>query len=254
MITVSSYLPKIKTWYEQNISAEMREHCRRVGKTAKTYAESLGLDPEVAKVAGFAHDCAKELQPTRLVNLAKENKLPLIQLDYFKITAFLHAKVGEVIARGQFGIEDADVLASIRCHTFGEPRMSKIAMVVFVADDTEPARKEKYAEPVRKVLAEEGLEKAVLKALNIKLQQAIENGCFIHPSMIETRNYFVRTLSSVSMGTVTMDEELLTKMTNGNFVETLNNRLKSAVKEGQATDPLLAEVRNYALRIKFTVK
>ena len=103
----------------------------------------------------------------------------------------LHARVGAEITREKFGINDPDVLGGIRCHTLAEADMSKIIMVVYLADASEPGRDKKFAAPIRKTFKEKGLEEAVLHAINSKLRYVFEENKMIHPLTIRARNWLL---------------------------------------------------------------
>jgi predicted HD superfamily hydrolase involved in NAD metabolism len=136
------------------------------------------------------HDIAKEIPNEKLLEIAKEKNIPIDEIDHRK-PHVLHARVGAAMAREKFNVQDPDVLGGIRCHTLAEPGMSKITMVVYLADATEPKRDRKMAAPVRKTFKLKGLEEAVLHAINSKLLDVIESGGLVHPLTIQARNWLI---------------------------------------------------------------
>ena len=182
--------PEIESWLKTSVSEKRFNHIVSVAKTAKKYAKKLGLDHYKAELSGWLHDCAKELPIEKLLDLAKLQNSQLYKTDLDN-PHILHARVGALIAKEKFQINDPDVLAGIRCHTLAEPEMSKIAMVVYLADSCEPGRDRKFAAPIRKTFKEKGLEPAVLHAIDSKLIDVIEQGKKIHPLTIEARNWLV---------------------------------------------------------------
>lgn len=182
--------PEIESWLKSSVSEKRFDHIVRVAKTAKKYAKKLGLDHYKAELSGWLHDCAKELPNEKLLELAKGGNIELYKTD-FENPHVLHARVGSLIAKEKFGIDDPDVLAGIRCHTLAEPEMSKIAMVMYLADSCEPGRDRKFAAPVRKTFKEKGLEHAVLHAIDSKLIDVIKHGKKIHQLTIEARNWLI---------------------------------------------------------------
>ena len=182
--------PDIELWLKENLSENRRNHILRVSKTAKKYARKLGLDVYKAELSGLLHDLAKELTNEKLLEISKTNNLELDEID-FDNPHILHARIGEILAKEKFGINDPDVLGGIRCHTLAEPNMSKIMMVVYLADATEPERDRKFAAPVKRVFKEKGLEAGVLEAINMKLKDVINRGKKIHPLTIKARNWLL---------------------------------------------------------------
>ncbi len=182
--------PEIESWLKSFVSEKRFNHIENVAKTAKKYAKKLELDHYKAELSAWLHDCAKELPNEKLLEYAKEKNIELDKAD-FDNPHVLHARVGSLMAKEKFGIDDTDVLAGIRCHTLAEPDMSKIAMVVYLADSCEPGRERKFAAPIRKTFKEKGLENAVLHAINSKLLDVIEKNKIVHPLTIRARNWLI---------------------------------------------------------------
>ena len=185
--------PEIESYLRQNVSEKRFLHISRVTKTAKKYAKKLGLDHYKVELSGWLHDLAKEFPNDKLLEIAKQNNIELDEVDSDN-PHILHARVGEILAKEKFGIDDSDVLGGIRCHTLAEPNMSKISMVVYLADAAEPERERKFAAPIRKTFKEKGLEHAVLHAIDSKLLDVIKKGKKIHPVTIKARNWILEQL------------------------------------------------------------
>lgn len=182
--------PEIELWLNQSVSENRRNHILRVAKTAKKYARKLELDPYKAELSALLHDLAKELPNEKLLEISKASNIELDEIDLDN-PHVLHARVGEILAKEKFNIDDPDVLGGIRCHTLAEPHMSKIMMTVYLADATEPGRDRKFAAPARKAFKEKGLEAGVLEAINMKLKDVINRGKKIHPLTIKARNWLL---------------------------------------------------------------
>ena len=185
--------PQIEEYLKKSVSEHRFNHIERVAKTAKKYAKKLELDHYKAELSGWLHDLAKELPNEKLLEIAKENNIALDEIDLHN-PHVLHARVGAILAKEKFGVDDSDVLAGIRCHTLAEPNMSKIAMVLYLADATEPNRERKFAAPIRKTFKEKGLEHAVLHAIDAKLSEVIKKAKKIHPLTVRARNWLLEEL------------------------------------------------------------
>ena len=187
--------PEIIPWLKDNVTQKRFNHISRVAKTAKKYAKKLKLDQYKAELAGWLHDCAKEMTNTQLLRFAKRKKIKMDEVDFIN-PHVLHARVGAIIAKEKFGIQDPDILGGIRCHTLAEPNMSKLVMLLYLADATEPGRDKKTIEPVVKIFKKEGLDKAVLKAIDQKLSDVLEKKKIIHPLTIMARNWLIEKIRS----------------------------------------------------------
>lgn len=186
--------PEIQKWLKGNVTPKRYAHIVRVAKTAKKYAKKLNLDPYKSELSGWLHDMAKEIPGKTLLRIAKKKKIKLDEIDYIN-PHVLHARVGEKLAREKFKITNKDVLAGIRCHTLAEPKMSKIAMLVYLADATEPGRNKKITYGIKRTLKEKGLERAVLQTINSKLIDVIKKGKRVHPLTVQARNWLIAHLT-----------------------------------------------------------
>ena len=188
--------PEIESWLRTQVSERRFKHIESVAKTAKKYAKKLGLDHYKAELSGWLHDCAKEFTSDKLLKIAKQKKIKLDEID-IETPHVLHARVGALIAKEKFKINNPDVLGGIRCHTLAEPNMSKLMMVVYLADASEPGRKRKFAAPLRKVFKDKGLEQAVLKAIDNKLMAIVKEKRKIHPLTIKARNWLIEEIKKI---------------------------------------------------------
>ena len=106
---------------------------------AARFARAHGEEPERALLAGLLHDLARLLPPERLLAECGARGMPI---DAFERAnpIVLHARLGAELARERFGILDETVLDAIRAHTLGAARMSRTAVIVYLADSLEPGR------------------------------------------------------------------------------------------------------------------
>jgi predicted HD superfamily hydrolase involved in NAD metabolism len=77
--------------------------------------------------------------------------------------------------RDEYGVEDEDVLNAVRYHTTGRAGMSRLEMIVFLADTLEPGRTYEEADELR-ALAFEDLETGMLRVLEALGVYLKENG------------------------------------------------------------------------------
>ena len=188
-ITSSSIL-RAESHLRRVLSRNLFNHCVRVGETAKKLAKDFDVDPDKAKLSGLLHDCAKELSDIAMIEEASANKIVIYGPDRIAPNE-LHSRVGELIAKSELDIFDTEILEGVRCHTFGEPNMSDLAKVVLIADDTEPERDREKVEQILSSLKKEGLNSAVLTALELKVKKTIKRKEPIHPLLHNTWNQII---------------------------------------------------------------
>ena len=147
-------LEKCKNWLKANLNDERYRHSLGTAECARELAIKYGLDGEKAYFCVLIHDCAK--------CLAKEELREMIcnctdlcegEFDNYKT---LHAPAGAILAQKEFGVNDKEILSSIRWHTLGKEDMTDFEKVIFLADKIESeTRPREWIEPIVKVLEEE---------------------------------------------------------------------------------------------------
>ncbi|MDY6084277.1 MAG: bis(5'-nucleosyl)-tetraphosphatase (symmetrical) YqeK [Dialister sp.] len=161
-------------------------HSAGVAEAAKMLASRYGADEDDAYLAGWVHDCAKEL------SLADMQKIVLnahMTLDACMMNSrpLLHGPAGSVLAKTRYGISDEQVLKAIYYHTTGRPAMDLMEKIIFLADYIEPSRDFPGVEGLR-VLAKDNLASAMVAAYDATLKHLMEQGVFIYPLTFEGRN------------------------------------------------------------------
>lgn len=141
------------------------EHMLRVEMLAVQLAHFWGVSEEKASVAALLHDIARDVPESSLLDLARDADDPLVrEMVETSAPVVLHASVGAVIARRDFGVNDPEILQAIAQHTTGSAHMDRLAMIIFLADYCEPDRHFIGVEDVRSLLFR-SLEAAMLCAL-----------------------------------------------------------------------------------------
>lgn len=124
------------SWLKGNLDEERLLHSLGCAQTAAELAEKFGADEKRAYIAGLMHDCAKCLEKEKLIEIA-ENIEGLKEDERTNIKV-IHAPVSAYLAKNEFGIEDEEILSSIRWHTLGKKDMTLFEKIVFLADKIEP--------------------------------------------------------------------------------------------------------------------
>lgn len=161
-------------------------HSSGVAASAKALAARYGADEDDAYVAGWLHDCAKELS---LLDMQKVVLKENLNLDPFmlKSRALLHGPAGSVLAKTRYGISNGQILKAIYYHTTGRPSMGLLEKILFLADYIEPSRDFPGVEVLRS-LAMQDLDSAMVAAYDATLRHLIDQGVFIYPLTVEGRN------------------------------------------------------------------
>ncbi|NJP10614.1 MAG: HD domain-containing protein [Leptolyngbyaceae cyanobacterium RU_5_1] len=178
----------VLSWLNENVPGKRLKHILRVEEMAIALARLYCLDVERAAQAGLMHDLAKFFNPKQLLQMAKEERLELDSVDVAN-PHLLHAEVGAIVAREEFGIQDQHVLDAIRNHTLGRPGMSPLSCVVYLADSLEPGRGDTPELAELRQTSRQDLYRAVWLTSEYTLKFLLATPNLIHPRTILTRNW-----------------------------------------------------------------
>jgi predicted HD superfamily hydrolase involved in NAD metabolism len=184
----------ILQWLSDNVPDSRVQHVLRVEQMAIALAKDHHLDTDKAAQAGLMHDLAKYFKPQILLEMARREGLTLDPVD--ELTPhLLHADVGAIVAREQFGIQDPEILAAIADHTLGRPGMGGLSCVVFLADSLEPGRGNTPALNILRHTSRQNLQRAVWMSCDDSIKHLTASRRLIHPRVLLTRNWFLQQTS-----------------------------------------------------------
>lgn len=177
-----------------HLTKERFEHTLRVANTATELAEIYNVSAEKAELAAIFHDYAKYRPLDELRRWINESYLPKDLLDYHH--ELWHGPVGALLIEREYGIRDADVQQAVYSHTTGRAHMSKLEMIVFLADYIEPGRSFPGIEPVRE-MAYKNLVQACWMASKNTIQFLMQKSALIYPDTFNAYNDFTRMVSKM---------------------------------------------------------
>lgn len=161
------------------LSEERLKHTLDVADWAEKLARHHGLDPLKARCAGLAHDLAKEIPIEDQLGLARRWKLLQYPEDE-QHPYVLHGRLAAYWLEHYYKVDDVDVLTAIASHTLGRPGMSRLEMLVYSADLTEPSRDFPKVDILRQSLYDD-LEKGTLDCVERTLIYLRQRNIPIHP-------------------------------------------------------------------------
>ena len=176
---------KIQKKLKKELDKDRFEHTLGVMYTAACLAMRYGCDMEQARMAGLLHDCAKCIPDDEKKKLCEKYHIELSDAEK-KNSFLIHAKLGAVLAKKEYDINDEEILHAISVHTTGAPRMNLLDKIIFVADYIEPNRnKAKNLGKIR-ALAFENLDVCMLSILEDTLLYLKDGRREIDPMTKET--------------------------------------------------------------------
>lgn len=174
---------------ETSLDRKRFEHSLRVEKVAVRLAKRHRVSANKASLAALLHDCARRYPRRRLPGVAKKFRIKVDDVSRFE-PKLLHAELGAILAKKEFGVRSKDVLEAIRKHTVGAPNMTRLEKIIYLADHIEEGRDFSGVSRVRKLAARD-LDKAVIESASNMLRFLLQKGLPVHPGTVRTRNHYL---------------------------------------------------------------
>ena len=172
----------------ESMSIKRFAHTLCVAYAARNLARLHSEDEEMAAAAGLLHDCAKGMDLVSMQAYAREHKL-MADDSILGSGSLLHAVVGAHMAQHVYGVTQEQVLSAIACHTLGKVPMTRLDMIVYLADKIEPGREDYPGLYEIRRLSETNLMGAVIMSLESTANYVKDRGKTLHPNTINTINW-----------------------------------------------------------------
>ncbi len=160
---------QIKDYLKKNLDKDRYRHTLNVRRTAlELTREHLTFSSEKemkqfrrkVSLAALLHDADKGRDPDELWIRLKGD--PHVRHKDIKDSREVwHAFSSALTAKGEFGMEDGDILNALRFHTTGRRGMTTLEKIIYLADYIEPGRSFNGVEKIR-AAAERGIDNAPL--------------------------------------------------------------------------------------------
>lgn len=177
---------------EPHLTKNRFAHTLRVADTAVELARLYGESEDKAELAALFHDYAKYRSLEELKHWIIKSELPKDLLEYHH--ELWHGPVGSILIEFEHGISDSVIQNAIYYHTTGRAYMSKMDMILFVADYIEPGRDFPGLEEVRKT-AKESLIKAAWMVSRNTIQYLMSKNNTIYPDSFYAYNDLTRQIN-----------------------------------------------------------
>lgn len=183
MLYMPQELLPIKAKLAERLDEARLEHSLLTVREAVRLAYKHGLDTKKARLCALVHDCAK-LRGAALESYMKLlGFVPTAEERRYPFT--IHARLGALAAKKEFGITDREILSAIRRHTLGSGDMTPFDEVIFLADKLEPTREYRKIAALRE-LAYTDPNAAVAAVIRNNIAYNKSRKMPIHPSTYET--------------------------------------------------------------------
>lgn len=162
----------------ETLSMRRMGHSLCVMTCAMDLASCHGLSREKAALAAVLHDCAKEMPLGKMQALCSGM---VVEPHILSSPFLLHGMAGAALASREYNVQDEEVLSAITCHTVGKVNMTKLDMVLFLADKIEATRNYPGVTAIREN-ARENLYAAMALSIQRNLDHLKEKGKYVDPA------------------------------------------------------------------------
>lgn len=168
------WIEGVDRYLKANLSEKRYLHSLRTADIAEKMCMKHHCDETKGRLAGLAHDIAREHSHEDVLELASMDLYPVSDFER-RTPKVVHGKAGAVILRRDFGIDDEDILEAVRWHTTGCANMGALAQIIYVADYIEPGRRHVDNEFRQRVI-DAPLQQAVLEILQRSIDHCRSKG------------------------------------------------------------------------------
>lgn len=189
-------IAQIENRLKEVMSEKRYNHTLGVVDAAIYLAKKYGESQWDAQIAALLHDFAKDFSEKMLKDYVLKHHLQAdeILMDTYQL---LHGKVAADIAKKEFKITNQNILNAIESHTTGCTNMSLLEKIIYLADFIEVGRDYPGVDELR-LLAEENLDKALLRAFNNTITYVISIEKPLHPNTIYARNEILKIIEGAN--------------------------------------------------------
>lgn len=171
-----------------NVSERRFMHIQAVVKYAEILAQQNGVDLDMAKVAAWVHDYAKEIPDQVFLKYIDDLNLDPNLKEWGN--PIWHGVVGAEIIKDQLGIDNPEILLAVEQHTTGAKDMSELSKVLFMADFLADGRQMPNLDQLRKI-TNQNIDDGIREQLSYSIKSLIDRKLKIHPKTLEAYNYWI---------------------------------------------------------------
>ena len=118
-----------------------------------------------------------------------ENNIILSEVEEINKSLW-HSIIAPIVAKEKLGIEDEEILSSLRWHTTGKEDMTTLEKIIYIADMIEPTRDFDGLEELRNITFN-NLDDGVLAGLTHTMKFLLSKNSLMDENTVKARNYLL---------------------------------------------------------------
>lgn len=183
-------LDELEKIVKENLSEKRYYHSVCVMNKCEELAKKYNFDVEMAKKVGITHDIAKEFTDKQKLDYVEKHHLIIDDIERNNLP-LLHAKIGADIAKNEFGFSN-EMCNAILYHSTARENMTLLEKILYISDWCGDDRNFEEALKAKEILANKGLDIAILFTLDIIVNELLEKKQPMHLNTIKARNYLLK--------------------------------------------------------------
>lgn len=182
-------IDELKSLLKERLTEKRYLHSLAVADEAARLAEILKADVQKMYVAGLLHDICKNETAEQQLQLFSQFGIMLTDIEKASPSVW-HAYSGALYIKNVLGVDDEDIISSVRYHTTGKADMTLSEKIIYIADLTEVNRDYPDVDVVRALLKDD-IDKAIIYVLKYTLKKLSADNKPIHPNTLDAYNFLV---------------------------------------------------------------
>ena len=174
-------IEKLREIVKNKLPEKRYIHTLGVEKVCVELAKKYGVDEEKVRIASLLHDYLKKDNVEVLKEICKG--MPEAK-GYENLSEIFHSLAGYEVVKKEFGIDDEDILNSIKYHTIGRKNMSILEKIIYIGDAIEENRDYPNVDEIRKRTFQD-IDEGIIFEISRKLEYLKEKGGIIHKNTKE---------------------------------------------------------------------
>jgi len=181
---------RVLTSLSEQLSTSALNHSVATAIAAAEIATDYEIDADEARLAGLAHDRARDICHEQLIDLAEKHHLTISTVDR-EVPYLLHAQIGAILLGEEFPEMSPRVIDAVARHTVGALEMTDLDMVVYIADMTEPGRDFLGVDDLRADIGQVPLDELFCRAYRHSVAHLVATRRRMHPDTLAVWNAVV---------------------------------------------------------------
>lgn len=184
-------IENLKNYIKSQMSEKRFNHSLAVSRVASELAKIHNENTEDAEIAGLLHDLTREWNFNNVFNFLDLRNIETSE-DEKNIPILLHGLVASIVIGEELGIDNTNIINSVKNHTLGREGMTNLEKIIYIADYIASAEGSDRYQPALD-LAKISLDESLLSIFQATYNYLTDNNLPIAKKFLTTWDYYKHT-------------------------------------------------------------